>query len=141
MPSALAIVQRFFPKVTHVHDATRHVSVEVTRAETRSKAVRDHRECAMALACRRKFKMDGVVVSRSAAYLVKGTEATRYGVPPSVAREIVAFDRGAAFAPGTYMLWKPTHLLGTKPRPGRSPKRSDRIRPRHVTTDIRASLA
>lgn len=104
MASALTIVQKVFPNVTRVVDATKDSKIEVTKRDTTSATVRNHKACAMAVACKRKLDLDGVIMSVSTAYLIKGDKATRYHVPPSVSREIVAFDRDAVFEPGDYNL-------------------------------------
>ena len=102
--SCLKIVQRFFPKVEEVVDATRSQLIDVSAADAQSTGIKSHDNCAMAMACKRKFHLDGVIISRTKAYLVKGKRARRFQVPLSVAREIVSFDRGGGFAPGRYTL-------------------------------------
>jgi hypothetical protein len=67
---------------------------------------KDHKTCAMAVACKRKLGLDGVLISVKTAYLVRGKVAQRYLLPESVSREVVSFDRGAGFAPGKYKLSK-----------------------------------
>jgi len=101
---SLAIVQKFFPKVTTVKDGTDDLEVEVTKQDATSSRKKDHNNCAMAVACKRKAKADGIIISISMAYIIKGNTATRYQVPNSVGREITAFDRGARFAEGNYEL-------------------------------------
>lgn len=142
MATSLNLVQKFFPNVQKVKDATRSIKIEVTRADARSRHIKGHKACAMAQACKRAFRLDGAVVSRTIAYLIKNRVATRYDVPDTVAREVVAFDRGATFAPGQYQLSRPVYRLGTRPNP--TPGNRDGSRPgsgvRHRTTNIRASL-
>jgi hypothetical protein len=104
MPRALYIVKQFFPKVTKVNDASADLAIEVTKQDNKDSRVRDHNECAMAIACRRKFHADGVIISIDRAYIVKGNVATRYTLPESVRREIVSFDREAGFREGEYRL-------------------------------------
>lgn len=143
---ALGIVRKFFPNVTSVTDATKPVTIEVTKRDAASEGKKDHKACAMAVACKRKLHLDGVVISRSVAYLVKDAVATRYGVPEQVAREVVAFDRGGAFEPGEYRLDKPTRikLLGAAKdadgRPEHSKTKAGRGEPHHMTTNIRTAL-
>ena len=144
MPSALSIVQKFFPEVDSVEDGKSDLEIEVTKRITQSAAVKNHKKCAMAVACEKQFDMDGAVVSVNIAYLVKGTKAFRYLVPESVSREVISFDRNGGFAPGSYTLQKPNsaHRLGRShsqavTSTGRR-KRSSRAH--HVTADIRASL-
>lgn len=115
MPTALQLVQKFFPEVETISDAKKNIEIEVTNADDKAAAKRSHKTCAMAVACKRKFKLDGVVISVNRAYLVKGTKAERFELPPSVSREVVSFDRGGGFEPGEYQLTKPgpSNKLGT----------------------------
>lgn len=139
--TALKIVQKMFPNVTSVVDAGRARLIEVERADLRSATVQSHRACAMAVACKRKLDLDGVIMARSTAYLIKGRRATRYSVPESVTREIISFDRGAQFEPGTYRLIPPVKKLG-EPQGERSPHEETGRAPRyhHTTTGVRALL-
>lgn len=146
MASALSIVQAAFPHVIKVVDAKKDSVIEVTKNDTRSATVRNHKACAMAVACKRKLQLDGVIMSISTAYLIKGGKATRYLVPHAVAREITAFDRNAVFEPGEYRLKaaspssKLNGVRGTYPK--ESGKKTGNLakRFRHKTEGIRASL-
>jgi hypothetical protein len=111
---ALGIVKRFFPEVISVKDAKQPISVEVTPADNKGAKVRNHKACAMAVACKRVMKADGVIVAVTKAYIVNGKHATRFALPESVGREVVSFDRNAGFAPGLYRMNppKPTDKLG-----------------------------
>ena len=140
---ALSVVKKFFPKVKRVIDATEDAFIEVTAKDASSKAVKDHNACAMAVACKRKFHLDGVIISRSIAYLVKGNKARRFSLPTSVSREVVSFDRGAGFAPGNYKL----HYIPPKNRLGvihgghvreNCDDKSKLLR--HITTNVRSVL-
>ncbi|SRR6266576_1645105 len=101
---ALARVRRYFPQVEEVEDGLKPIEVEVTAKDSKSATVRNHEGCAMAVACKRLTKADGVIVSITTAYVIKGKTATRYNVPMAVQKEIVSFDREAGFAPGSYSL-------------------------------------
>lgn len=146
--SALRIVKKFFPNVKKVTDATENSFIEVTAKDASSRAVRDHGACVMAVACKRKLKLDGVIIARSVAYMVKDNQATRFLLPPSVSREIVSFDRGAGFETGTYELSRAgkTQKLGA--RRHREDTRYNhesqgKAKPpkfQHVTTNIRTVL-
>jgi hypothetical protein len=105
--SALKIVQKFFPGVESVSDAPEPIIVEVTKADNRSAKVKNHKACAMAVACKRSEHADGVIVSLTRAYVIKGNQAVRYSLPESVAREVVSFDREAGFDVGEYHLGAP----------------------------------
>lgn len=103
--SALSIVQKYHPEVTRVVDAKKDVSIEVTAGDCRNGKMKSASSCAMARAFEREY--DGAIVSLRVAYLIKGDKAIRHLVPPSVSREIVAFDRARKFAPGEYELKAP----------------------------------
>jgi hypothetical protein len=141
MHTALKIVQSYFPGVESVKDSRGKVKVEVTKGDVSTSKRKKHAECAMAVACKRAMKLDGVIISTSTAYLIKGKQAIRFHVPNSVSREVVSFDRGATFEPGTYELMKPTWKLG-KHRHGKATG-TGKLRPinrRHLTSNVRAAL-
>ena len=114
MAQALQIVQKFFPNVKHVLDADKPITVEVTKQDNLSAARRNHKACAMAVACKKKTQADGVIISVKTAYVIKGNQAIRYKMPESASREIVSFDRNAGFGVGEYTLRAPgkTERLG-----------------------------
>jgi len=139
MSSKLNTVQKFCPKVTSVIDAKRSLIIDVIHKDALSSARKKHGECAMAEACKRKYKLDGVVIARSTAYLIKGNVATRYRVPPSVSREITSFDRGGGFEIGTYKLTKIRAIKIRKKLPPKTVKPSP-SKFKHITTNIRSTL-
>lgn len=108
MPTALEIVQKYFPEVTVVKDAKENLTITVTDKDNKSAAVRNHKACAMAVACKKQQAADGVIVSISKAYVIKGKIAYRYEVSEHATREIISFDRNAGFSPGEYQLNAPT---------------------------------
>lgn len=108
--SAINTVRKFFPKVVRVVDATTNALIDVTESDVAKSKKKNHKECAMAVACKRKFKLDGVIISKSVAYLVKGNRARRFKVGEAIVREVVSFDRGAGFSPGKYSLRAPSPL-------------------------------
>src|SRR5262245_17263448 len=105
---SLYIVRRFYPKVTTVVDADNPVTVEVTFHDNNHGAVKSHRTCALAIACKRFFKADGVIIGQGTSYIVHGTMATRFKNTETVTREIVSFDRKAGFDVGRYNLSPPS---------------------------------
>lgn len=142
-PRALATVRKFFPNVQEVKDASTGVTITVSPGDTKASDVKSHKTCAAAVACKRQYHLDGVILSRAIAYMVRGTVATRYVVPQELNREIIAFDRGGSFEPGEYHLQKPDkHIALGTPRPSRNPEGPHKKRPvpRHVTGNIRAVL-
>lgn len=141
---ALNLVQKFFPGVEDVVDAVRPTVIEVTLKDANAKAMKNHEACALAVACKRKFNLDGVIISRSTAYLVKGKKARRFKLAPSTSREIVSFDRGAGFQPGTYVLSAVPELarLGRRQGSDRDKRTGNGHKKqfRHVTANIRTVL-
>lgn len=145
MADALTIVQKFFPKVATVEDAKRGIWVEVTEQDSTSSDAKSHKSCVMAVACKRKQRADGVIISLATAYVVKGSVATRYKIPDSVSREIISFDRGASFSPGEYMLTAPTpsQKLGGSSHRGSNMRQRPKpksIRRQHRTGGVRTIL-
>lgn len=142
--AVLNVVQRFFPKVEQVIDANYRALIDVTQKDASSKAIKDHTGCAMAIACKRKFHLDGVIISRSVAYLIKGTRARRFKVPESISREVVSFDRGSGFTPGKYELAAVPNSMKQGYREGKPERPAKRdgkpSRPRHLTTNVRSVL-
>ncbi len=141
--NALTIVQQFYPDVRHVKDAIRPLRIEVTKEDAESRAVRKHKDCALAVACKKMEMVDGAIISVAAAYLVKGDTAIRYKVPQSVAREIVSFDRSGGFEQGEYWLDKPAHKLGAPGASGSNKRRAKPVKKsrfRNVTKGIRTDL-
>lgn len=147
--NAVKIVQRHFPKVTKIIEAKENLEIEVLPVDDKNSKRRDHEACAMAVACKRAYKADGVIISRSVEYLVKDNLAVRFFIPESVSREIVSFDRGGAFNPGVYHLRKPSEsdTLGYRQevnedreeKHGHTDKRAKKAK-LHRTQGIRAIL-
>jgi hypothetical protein len=114
--SALAIVKKYHPNVTHVEDADEDLEISVTAQDCKNARSKSASGCAMARACARTF--DGAIISLSTAYVIKGKKAMRFKVPARIAREIVSFDRSHRFQPGDYKLNAPrgsTRLGSHKP--------------------------
>lgn len=97
---ALARVQKHFPQVTKVQDATKPISIQVKKVDSRNGKKKDPTSCAMAKAACRELHADGAIINIGTSYVIKGNKAVRYRTPQSVAREIVSFDRHQDFAPG-----------------------------------------
>lgn len=142
--NSLAIVQKHFPKVQHVDDADDSIEITVTKHDDQISTKKSPIRCAMAIALKRELHLDGVIMSIGVAYAIKGDRAVRYHVPKRTAREVIAFDRGGYFAPGTYKLNKPhrSARLGAKQGgPSESgPAIGHRRTPHVLTTGIRPTL-
>lgn len=143
MHTALAIVRKFAPRVKRVYDATEPLMIEVTSKDCDNKAVKNHTECAMAVALKRQEHATSVIVARRTAYVIKGQTAYRYGVGESIKSEIVSFDRGAVFEPGLYKMVMPSHKLGEskgRGKPGRGDGTTEQKRFKHITDNVREVL-
>lgn len=126
--SALRIIQSYYPHVTTVVDAKRDVSAEVTTADCKKSVPRRPNACPVATAFQRLY--NGAVISVSIAYLVTGTKATRYIVPPRTKIEAIMFDRHRTFTPGVYDLKAPTVTSKLQPRRYKqSPNRNEKTYP------------
>lgn len=139
------MVRQYFPKVEMVQDAEKPAIVEVTNADNAHSDVKSHRTCALALACKRFFKADGVIIGITTSWIIRGKVATRYQNAATVSREIVSFDRKAGFDTGRYLLVpaSATARLGTdrSSNPKRSGRSSGKPRPfRHYTRNVRTAL-
>ncbi len=102
---SLRRVQRLFPKVETVSDATTgRVTVRVQETDTKKAEAGAESRCALARAACRQLKLNGAIIGLSYSYLIQGTHATRYTTPVTVGREMVSFDRSQDFDEGTYHL-------------------------------------
>jgi hypothetical protein len=143
--TALRIVRSFFPKVLKVKDADGPLIVEVTKEDNKNSHVREHNGCAMAVACKRTTKADGVIIAVKTAYVINGTTATRYKLPESISREIVSFDREAGFDVGAYRFvpYSPSAHLGVTHSRDESDRHTNSGPARkfkHLTSGIRTVL-
>ncbi len=142
--NALQIVKKFFPRVTKVSDADEDAFVEVLDKDDRNSRRKDHNGCALAVACKRTFNADGVVVSISTLYIVKKGRAVRYRLPEGARREVMSFDRGSGFSTGTYELHrvsKSARLGAQRGTPNRKGGHISNPRFQHYTTGIREVLS
>lgn len=105
---SLKTVQKYFPEVKKVVDAKSNIRVEVTHKDDIAATRKAHKGCAMAVACKRSMKLDGVIISIKTAYMIRGDKAIRFSLPERVSREVVSFDRGSGFDTGIYELVKPS---------------------------------
>jgi hypothetical protein len=136
-----------FPKALTISDAKKDLTIEITAHDCELGKRKNHRGCAAARSVKRILKLDSVAVGRSTLYCNKAGHLTRYIIPQSLQKEIVAFDRGAPFAPGIYVIKKPwgnnrrVAQAKQKPHPTKNPgTRGKKAKIRHFTTGIRAIL-
>lgn len=138
--TSLKIVQTYFPQVTRVNDAEKPIIVEVTKPDVDWSNDKDHKTCALAVACKRMFHADGVIIGMTVSYIIKGNTATRYSNCATVSREITSFDRKAGFDTGFYHLSAPSPSMrfGVSRTKGTSGKPNpDKKRFKHYTRGVR----
>lgn len=144
--SSLAMIRRYFPLVEITKDALKPAVVEVTPHDNSHSDVRSHRTCALALACKRFFNADGVIIGLTTSWIIQGKVATRYHNSGTTSREITSFDRKAGFDAGSYLLAPATETqrLGTKRAydPVRKATGAGIRKPRfrHYTRNVRSTL-
>ena len=96
--------------------------IEVTAADASSKAVRNHKECAFARACKRVLHAKAVITCVKTTYVIyPDNRAVRYINSVAVSREVVSFDREAGFEQGLYTLSSvpPSARIGAIRKPGK----------------------
>lgn len=103
----LRMLKSHFPTVQTVVDATEPVRVTVTPKDISAAVKKKHNACVLAKACQRDLGATAAMISATRAFLVYGDRAVRYCLAEDTAREIIAFDRGGKFMPGTYTFQKP----------------------------------
>jgi hypothetical protein len=143
---ALSMVRQYFPQVKRISDATKKEIVEVTQADNQHADVKSHRTCALAIACKRFFSADGVIIGLTTAFIIKGKVAFRFRLADTVSREITSFDRKAGFDAGLYLLVAPcpSDKLGKERSKDPVRKAKDgkgrKAQFRHYTRNVRTTL-
>lgn len=133
------------PKGKPIVDATEDGVIEVVSGDISNATAMSPTDCAIARSCKRSVK--GVIratINKSVSYLEFKDKIVRFMTPQSAAREIIAIDRGGAFASGTYYLKRPSQSSKLGQRPGRPRGKKDgsrgaRERQPHVTVMVRGA--
>lgn len=135
-----------------VKDASEPLTFTVMKADVTRGAAKKSSSCAAARALCREGHCEEARVHVSRAYIKKEGGWLRFGVAPTMRNEIIAFDRGGEFAPGTYTLApvQPTVRLDAPSRKargipqrktGKFPQRGRRTkRTYHVVSGVRAKM-
>jgi hypothetical protein len=101
-------------------DADGPLDIEITRKDIARSDLKKPDNCAIAVACKRLFHTE-VRVHLTRTYLKdpNANRWVRFKTPTRAKQEIVAFDRGGKFAPGTFTLTPPptSDRLGRKNKP------------------------
>lgn len=87
-----------------VVDATKPLKIVITKRDVQNGDTKDPGACAAARAIMRQERCTKARVHLGRTYLMKEDKWVRYQTPKAIRTEIVAFDRGATFAPGEYTL-------------------------------------
>lgn len=127
---------------TKVVDAKAPISLKITKRDCSTGSLKDPSACAAAKALCRLSDVKECRVHISRVYIKANGKWVRYGTPPALRSEIIAFDRGGKFEPGTYRLAavQPTVRFGVRKT---KPNRRDGSRPQkrykpHVVKGIRS---
>ena len=125
-----------------VRDATEALAFTVKPRDITKNGIKSPDSCAMAMACRREHHARDVRIHMKYSYVLEKDHWLRYRTPPSVTREIIAFDRGGAFDPGEYMLlppYKSARLLRKPLRLGTAKRMSYRKKTFvHIIANVRS---
>lgn len=125
-------------------ESTKPLILVVNAKDIKLASTKQADECAFARACkRRNTQVERAYFFRSTAYIQTKKTLTKYKIPTSMQKEIVAFDRGGKFAPGNYKLspsFQEKKGCGVKPsgkKPGKNKKPGKR---QNRTKDIRPTF-
>lgn len=107
----------------HVVDAKRRLLLKIMRSDIKAAQIKSPKACVAAQACVRRPEVQEARVHLSRVYLKtkkgRGFQWTRFITPGPLKQEIIAYDRGGSFEPGTYELLVPQTVwrsTGTKPQ-------------------------
>lgn len=112
-------------------DAAKPLEIEVKTCDIKNSKSCHPRDCAIARALVREGFVEAFVF-RSTVWVADGKgHLVRYGLPASLQKEVVAFDRGAKFMPGDYYLSaSPNRARNKKQRAGKSPQKDAKAKAR-----------
>lgn len=96
----LALVQKYFPYVEEVVDASFTITITVKNIDVKKADTKEAANCPMARACVREKVGEGAIINLGYSYLINGKTAMRYKTSTAVARELTCFDRGGDFYAG-----------------------------------------
>lgn len=113
------------PKV----DAKEPLKLEVKPIDIERADLKNPQACAFSRACKRTHPVKKAFFFRSTAWLQYPDKLVRYLLPPSMQKEIVAFDRNRTMEPGLYQLTAPAKSQTMKAIHKRSKKRPGRHQP------------
>lgn len=128
-----------------VFDAVAPLTLTVNDADIEGGDVKKPDQCAFARCCLRQGHAKEVRVHLGRVYVrMNKSNWIRYITPPILRTEIIAFDRGGEFAPGTYTLPAPSVSKRTGKQQGsnkRTPGNGKKRRKPHIVTNVRTGPA
>lgn len=131
-----------------VTDAKKPITLHILPTDCKNGDPKQPSTCAAARAIKRELGAIDCRVHLGRVYIRQNKgNWQRYQTPKSLRAEVIAFDRGGAFAPGEYTLtplqpsqragkrtWKPVKRKGSVPQRGNKVKR-------HLVADVRGGPA
>jgi len=124
-----------------VKDAPKAVTIHITRGDVKKGATKDPAACAAAQACKRELHVTDARIHIGRCYLKINNEWQRFQTSPALRQEIITFDRGGVFAPGTYTLKKVSHsnlgIKKTKPKGAKDNRVKIARRSYHIVSGVR----
>lgn len=129
------------PERPLLKDATKPITLHITKADIRGSRKMDPDRCAAAVALKRELKCVEARVFLSKTYIRQDKDGPweRFATPESLSREITSFDRTSFFAPGEYRLVpvSPSVRLGAHPGGRKSKVHKSKKAPLHFTKNVR----
>lgn len=126
-----------------VVDARKRIILHITKGDVERGNTKDPAACAAALACMRQFHTTQARVHLARTYILRGETWWRHRTCGPLRSELIAFDRGGAFAPGDYELGacQPSVHFGVKrknyPKTNKHPQKGNRRKVYHVVSGVR----
>ena len=124
-----------------IKDATRKLTLEITKRDISSSKRRSPEACAAAHCILRMEGVQAAQVHKTRTYIKIRGQWVRYMTPGSLRTELVAFDRGGRFEPGEHILLPvPVYERPTGKRQGSAnDKRKGGRRSYHIIEGVRYS--
>lgn len=122
-----------------MQDSTTHIKIVVTNDDVVRAQKANSKHCALARSALRLPGVNAAYFFRQIAFIEYPDAMVRFQLPPSVQKEIVAFDRAGVFAAGIYQL-SPMPPSATRPALDRRNKRKRKQRRIEQRQTARAGL-